>query len=735
MASFYQRNGPVNKILAGRPLYFDGKKTENSPLSDPIPKEALMRKIRTLFLVIILTAGLIPGQMGGPLPRPLLPQSVLMDIINESSGEMPLQNEILLAGVNRNRKPEEYVKGYFETDFLLGKLREYGADEAGIIDLPTDGPTTWDAEAAELWIIDPGPRKIADLRDVAASLCGGSGTTDATAELIYVGPGNKDEYYRSKTVRGKIVLVNGHPGSAQRLAVGRYGALGVVAYAASHPEYDRDEIGWNSVEKPDKGKPSFGFMVSERTGQELRDSLERGRKIVLRAVIKARMVPYKEQMVMGLLKGHEFPGEELVFTAHLFEGFAKQGANDNISGCTAILETLRVIKALATGGRVQPLKRSIRFLFVPEISGTAAYLKKYPDIAKRFFANINQDMVGEGLMRNATAFRLTTNPLSLPTYLNDVAAHFVTWVGETQRLSQETGWSETPILAPSGSRDPFPYTIDPYSGGSDHMVFVDGSVRVPSAYFNVWPDQWYHTSGDTPDKSDSTQFKRVVVISAATALFLANAGVDEAEAMMAEVGSRLWGRFGVERGRAERMILAADKAGLAIAAKEALNIEAQAIAREKEALSSTSFFFKGDQGLEGGLASRLKTLDEAAGLWRTELVALHAARCRRLNVDPALPGLSKPEILLSGLVPVRTGRVEGIMDLWRLREKAEALNYKPAPEIRGAEFELRNFIDGRRSILDIRNAAAAEFGPLPLPGVEGYMRFLEKLGAVEIRKK
>ena len=33
----------------------------------------------------------------------------------------------------------------------------------------------------------------------------------------------------------------------------------------------------------------------------------------------------------------------------------------------------------------------------------------------------------------------------------------------------------------------------------------------------VWPDQWYHSSGDTPDKSDATQFKRVVTISAAAA--------------------------------------------------------------------------------------------------------------------------------------------------------------------------------------------------------------------------
>jgi hypothetical protein len=55
------------------------------------------------------------------------------------------------------------------------------------------------------------------------------------------------------------------------------------------------------------------------------------------------------------------------------------------------------------------------------------------------------------------------------------------------------------------------------------------------------------------------------------------------------------------------------------------------------------------------------------------------------------------------------------------------------PAIAAAQFELRNFIDGKRSILDIRNAAAAEYGPLRLADVEAYMKFLERLGMVEIR--
>jgi len=692
-----------------------------------------MKKIFTFAFFTAFSAGALLAQTGGPLPKPLLPLSLLNEIINEASGEMALQNEVLLAGVNRNRPPEEYVKGYFETRFLLDKLKEYGADEAAVIDLPADKKTTWDAESAELWVVEPGKKKIADLHDIAASLCSGSGVTDTTGELVYVGPGSREENYKGKSVRGKIVLVNGYPDGAQRVAVAKYGARGVVAFSSSHPEFDRDEVGWDSIGAGDKDKPSFGFMISQRLGQELRDELERGTKIVLRAVVKARMVPCREQMVMGLLKGRDYPGEELVFTAHLYEGFAKQGANDNISGCTAILETLRVIRKLASEGKIPPLRRSIRFLFVPEISGTAAYLKKYPDIAKRFFANINHDMVGEGLIKNQSAFRLTTTPLSLPSYLNDVAASFVEWVGATQRDSQESGWREMPILSPAGSRDPFYFSIDPYSGGSDHVVFVDGGVRVPSAYFNVWPDQWYHTSGDTTDKSDSTQFKRVVVISAATAVFLVNAGPEECERMMGEVGSRLLGKLGLEKGKAEKLLQEADGKSVHAAFRESLNVMNQAFAREKEAMSSVRFFFKGDKASEDALGSRLRTLDIAAGLELRELEGIYAARCRGLKVVPRKPDQDKDEVRLAGFVPVRTAKMGGMLEFWRLRDKIRELKYSPPPAIAAAQFELRNFIDGKRSILDIRNAASAEYGPLRLADVEAYMKFLERLGMVEIR--
>ncbi|MGB8957612.1 MAG: M28 family peptidase [Candidatus Aminicenantales bacterium] len=699
-----------------------------------------MKRIPRSAALILLAAGLtlagaVTAQETPPRPAPSAPD-ILRAIIAEASGEMALQNEIHLTGVNRNRKPEEYRTGYFESAFILEKLREYGLDEALTVDLPVEDPTAWDAESAELWMVEPELRKITDLDDVPACLCAGSETTDTTAELVYVGPGNREEFYKDKDVEGKILLVNGSPEMARRIGVLKYGAAGLIGWSSSHPEFDRDEVGWSGLRPAPKDRATFGFMVSERQGQDLRNLLERGRKIVVRAVAKTGLVQDpKDQLTVGLIKGAELPDEELVLTAHLYEGWAKQGANDNASGCTAILETARVLKKLLTEGRIPPLKRSVRFLFVPEISGTEAYLRLNPDIKKKIFADINLDMVGEGLIKNQSYFRLNQTPWSLPTYLNDVMASYIEWMGDSQRDAQEASWRTGGVLAPTGSRDPFYFLIERYSGGSDHDVFVDGSIRIPAVLMIVWPDQWYHSSGDTPDKSDATQFKRVVTISAAAAEFLANAGPAEAGRMMAEISARAGARLGEDKGRTERLLLAADAKSVHAAAREARVIVAQGFVREKKALASVRFFIGQDAGAEAALAGRLSGLEAVRAAHLKGLDDLYASRCRALGLKVEKAAPTKDEIRLAGLVPVRTEKMGGLMSLWSLRDEVRKLDYQPPPSIMMAEMELRNFIDGERSILDIRDAASAEYEPLDLLEVEKWVGIQEQLGLVTIKKK
>ncbi len=127
--------------------------------------------------------------------------------------------------------------------------------------------------------------------------------------------------------------------------------------------------------------------------------------------------------------------------------------------------------------------------------------------------------------------------------------------------------------------------------------------------FICWPDMWYHTSGDTPDKSDATQLKRVVVIGAAAAAFLANAGPEEAPKIIAETSGRGLARLGLEKLRAEKMVADADAKGLHDACEGGLEHRRQAFEREKEAVLTCRFFAGGDPALEGLIKSKAAALD------------------------------------------------------------------------------------------------------------------------------
>ena len=81
---------------------------------------------------------------------------------------------------------------------------------------------------------------------------------------------------------------------------------------------------------------------------------------------------------------------------------------------------------------------------------------------------------------------------------------------------------------PSGSQLPFLLNVIGIDSGSDHMVFSNGNVKIPIVFFNCWPDDFYHSSMDTPDKSDPTQLKRVAFIATASVIAATRAKPEDA---------------------------------------------------------------------------------------------------------------------------------------------------------------------------------------------------------------
>jgi hypothetical protein len=142
-----------------------------------------------------------------------------------------------------------------------------------------------------------------------------------------------------------------------------------------------------------------------------------------------------------------------------------------------------------------------------------AYVTTHADArAPKIVANINMDMIGEDTVKTNSRFYYTRTPDSMPSYLNAVLA-------DVLDQTKDAGLS-----APTGSRHTWFAVESPYAQGSDHDVFL--GLGVPSSMLGHEPDWTHHTSEDTIDKTDATEFKRVGVFATAASVFLASA--DEA---------------------------------------------------------------------------------------------------------------------------------------------------------------------------------------------------------------
>ena len=88
--------------------------------------------------------------------------------------------------------------------------------------------------------------------------------------LVDVGEGTKENDYQGKDVKGKIVLVGAQPGAVQDLAVGKFGAAGIVSYAQNQKTAwwgeDENVIRWGHLETFSTNK-TWAFMVSLKTAR------------------------------------------------------------------------------------------------------------------------------------------------------------------------------------------------------------------------------------------------------------------------------------------------------------------------------------------------------------------------------------------------------------------------------------------------------------------------------------
>jgi aminopeptidase YwaD len=667
-----------------------------------------------------------------------LSPEIMDQIIGEASGETAWNTIVATTAFERNRLPAEYRGTFWEAQYVLDQLKLYGVPGAEIVRFP--GGQTWDGVKGELWEVSPLSQKLASYQDLRAMLASGSTNTDVTAPLVWVGQGTQAELERAG-VSGKIVVTEGSISSVHRLACQQMGALGVVSIANGRPFFDPLQIPNSGITGRDAaGATKFGFFIPPREAEVLKQRLLAGEAITVHAQVEATNESYEMQDPVAYIPGSDPEAGEIILSAHLFEGFVKQGSNDNMSGSAAILEVARTLHTLIAEGRIPRPRRTIRFLWGPEFSGTGPWVVAHKDLMEKTLANINMDMVGEWLIKNKGYMTLVRTTYGNPHYINDVMENYFRFVGEGNReqVANRSGFYKIThrIVAPTGADEPFYYSIDTHYGASDHEVFNDWGVRVPGIMMIVWPDQWYHTSGDRADKADPTQLKRVAIIGAAGAYTLATADDEMALKIAGETASNATRRLG------HQLVLGMEKLAHATAADledsyrwARAYVEGAAIA-EKATLETVNELAT-DKARVGAFVKAMQaSVDQVAQAHLTALDARMGTVAAALGTRPVRLAQTELERRAARTVPRPTALVKANgYQGWRTPLQAvpeEVRTRFPSDGVANTA-ELQLLVDGTHSVLDIKKMLDAQSRTTSdLQAIFNYLEILKTAGLVEM---
>lgn len=672
-----------------------------------------------LAALLLASVGMHAQNYTNPFSHLLLDEKTYDMIVGESSGDRAYNYMLDIAPYERNRSHSEYTGHFFESDYVMDKLAEFGIKTAT---LDVVGETsTWDGISGSLWEVSPKLTKIADYDDLAATLAQGSANADVTAELVWVGSGSADELAKLD-LGGKIVLTESSGGTVLMRAQ-QAGAIGAVSFASSRPLRDPLQIPNSGIRGNGQG---FCFNISPRDGHVLRDRLRSGEKITVHAKVEATTENTDNEVPTCVIKGSDPDAGEIVLVAHLFEGYVKLGANDNISGAVVLMEVARTLQKLIDNGDIPQPKRDIRILWVNEISATTAWIAQNRKEMERSLCGVNLDMVGLWLSKDGAFFCGHRTLMGNPHYINDVQESFFHYMGATNKGFVSTGVGRPealkPVYSATGSHDPFYYAINAHYGSSDHECFNDWGVRVPMTILNTWPDSYYHTSGDRPDICDPTQLHRATVITASIAYTIACADEKGAIAIASEVAANAGKRMSVRMADDLSNLSKADAQSFAALHKLARFDQDAILINEKATLNSVLELAPNSAALKNYVASLATSLQSKSAACAKEIDASATAMAAVLGV--AAPDTKKGIVLsdlekkASKIYPKATAKVMEIGG-GVIRTVPRDVRLAHADDV------AKLASDGVNSVLDIKKMQDVQFPDAD--SLENILKYLELL--------
>jgi hypothetical protein len=402
------------------------------------------------------------------------------------------------------------------TNYIAQQMKAAGLERIEVSGARADGktqagfwtmPLAWDVRSATLEIIEPlvsaEHRVLADYQKVPASLGMWSGPTPRegiTAELVEI----KRADVGKIDLKGKIVMASKPVDYKSALA--KAGVVGAVNTFTEN-ESLRDGHQWVNV-GGDKGwafnagdAPLLSFSISPNKRDYVRALLAKG-PVKVRAVVDSRYYEGVYPWVTGVIPG-KHPSEEVMLLGH----DAEQGAHDNATGVSAMIEAVASINRLIKAGKLERPRRTIRLFVMPEMYGSMDYVKKHPERMKNTVAALCLDTPAGAYEIAGTEYSFYMNP--------HVSA---SWVDSLILRVAE-------LYFPLVNR---PWHEKPFTPGTDTFL-ADPMIGVPTTWaYSGSGVETHHNSEDTPDRVDERSLRDISIV--AGAFMYTAAALDERDA-------------------------------------------------------------------------------------------------------------------------------------------------------------------------------------------------------------
>lgn len=409
-----------------------------------------------------------------------------------------------------------FPKFHETTKYLAAEMKAAGLERIEIGGARADGktqagfwtmPLAWDVRNATLEIVEPkvpaDRRMLADYRAIPASLGMWSGPTPPvgiTAELLEV----KAAEVNGRDLKGKIVLAS-KPADFKSALV-KAGAAGAVNIFTENEDL-RDGHQWMNA-WGDKGwafnagdTPMPFFSISPNKRDYVRSLLAKG-PVKVRAVVDSRYYDDVYPWVTGVIQGTH-PSEEVLLLGHASE----QGAHDNATGVSAMLEAMGSLQRLIAAGKLERPRRTIRVLAMGELYGSMDYIAKHPERIRNTVAAMCLDTPAAGYELPGTEYSFYMNPRVSASWVDALILR----VAELYFPLVKRPWHEKPFMPGTDT-----FLSDPMIGVPTTWAYSGSGVET------------HHNSEDTPDRVDERSLRDISIVTAA--FLYASAAIDERDA-------------------------------------------------------------------------------------------------------------------------------------------------------------------------------------------------------------